>query len=133
LIFEINPWSLENVSTYDELYQNIVVLKSRPKIPNETEILKIPIYKFIIEILNYCWEHDQEKRPTFEELINTLIEYEQEFDFDNFKDIERDEINIIKNSIGITQEKNNLNIDVEEENNLDNKENKLTEIENENN
>jgi hypothetical protein len=37
VIFEIIPWSLDDVETFDDLYKNIIIDKSTPRIPKDSE------------------------------------------------------------------------------------------------
>ena len=49
-----------------------------------------PIYKFLIEILNDCWKQEQNNRPTFEDILDKLIENEKNFSFDEIKNKTKD-------------------------------------------
>ena len=35
--------------------------------------------------MNNCWEHDQNKRPTFDNIVDVLIDNEKNFNFDELE------------------------------------------------
>jgi hypothetical protein len=50
-------------------------------------------------LLNKCWEHEQNKRPSFEEIFDELNENEKEFKFDEVtkENFQINETDTIKN------------------------------------
>jgi serine/threonine protein kinase len=112
VIFEIPPWTLEKVETYDELYKSVVLERKRPYIPIKQNS---EFYIFFKSIINSCWNHDQENRPTFEEIFNEFNEYKDKLNFkeeNNFEKLEVEEshdeynkIEVIKKNKTISKNK----------------------------
>jgi hypothetical protein len=38
VLYEITPWTLENVTSFDELYKKVIIDKQTPKIPDKKGI-----------------------------------------------------------------------------------------------
>jgi serine/threonine protein kinase len=81
VIFEFPPWTLENVSTFDELYKLVVLDQKRPMIPTNKEFDN-EFYKLFIKIIEDCWIHKQENRPSFNKIMDILLDNENNIDFD---------------------------------------------------
>jgi serine/threonine protein kinase len=92
VLFGISPWTLEKVETLDDLNDLVVKQFKRPGIPTDKEIT--PEMKSLIEIMNKCWLNEQNERPTFDEIIDNLLEIEKSIGKD---DINVDDINVDDN------------------------------------
>ncbi len=59
----------DNINNFDELSYLVVTLHKRPKIP-ENNFNSIEIY--LINVMKECWQHDLNKRPTIDFLLESL-------------------------------------------------------------
>jgi hypothetical protein len=55
-----------------------VIEKKRPTIPKNNN----NCYKFLTSIIKDCWIHDQEKRPSFNQILEKLINNQNSLNFD---------------------------------------------------
>jgi hypothetical protein len=65
------------------------------------------VFNFLIKMLNSCWEHDQDKRITFDDIYKDLLENENNFNFEqNFDNKMNINIDVDDKSIKIEEIKN---------------------------
>jgi serine/threonine protein kinase len=69
ILFDRHPWSIENLSDYDELKNLVVNLNKRPQIPKQN-FNNVELY--FINIMKSCWEKDIEKRPSFKRILKSM-------------------------------------------------------------
>jgi tRNA A-37 threonylcarbamoyl transferase component Bud32 len=74
ILFQILPWSLEEIESLDELFQLVVIEKKRPKILYDK--FNDNISKSLISVLKKCWNPNFEKRPSFNQILNYLCSIE---------------------------------------------------------
>ena len=64
------PWSLNDINDFEHLCTTILILKKRPKIPNNISNDKITQY--LLNIINLCWESEMHLRPTINEILISI-------------------------------------------------------------
>jgi hypothetical protein len=66
MIFEILPWSIDEVEDFEDLKQR-VLNKMRPKINRVDDS-----YKFLLELMKFCYTNDPIYRPSFKDILGLL-------------------------------------------------------------
>jgi hypothetical protein len=109
VIFEIQPWHLDKIETNYQLYEYVVLKKKRPSIPTNN-CFNNDYYQFFINIINDCWKHEQENRPSFEDIYKKMNINKDKLNFDIVIESENYEIDTFEELEVINENPVNKNV-----------------------